>query len=270
MSLFHMAGVCKAYRRGGVFSRQPPLPVLRNATLRIEAGECVALLGPTGCGKSTLGRILLGLEPADAGEVLYRGQALRNGRGHVPAALRREIQAVFQDPHGATSPRFTAFDVIAEPLRYLGLGETALHGRVRDLAAAVGVEPAELGRLAHRFSGGQLQRLCIARALAPDPHLILLDEAVSSLDVQTQAHVLALLTRLRRQQGMSYLFITHDLRLLRGFADRCYVMQDGQPVEVSDPLGAGPCPPALYALRQALLPSRPVHLRQAKLAPIGV
>ncbi|MDB5370456.1 MAG: transporter related protein [Roseomonas sp.] len=257
MSLLRMQGVWKSYRQGGAFSCRPALPVLRNAGLRIEAGECVALLGPTGSGKSTLGRILLGLEAPDTGTVLFNGQPMRGAGGRVAPALRRQVQAVFQDPHGATSPRFSAFEVVAEPLRYYGVTGAALRARVEELVVSVGLEVAELGRLAHRFSGGQLQRLCIARALALRPKLVLLDEAVSSLDVATQARVLALLGRLRAETGVAFLFITHDLRLVRGFAQRCLVMQDGQPLDVADPFTGGSALPALAALRDAILPARP-------------
>lgn len=257
MSLLRLEGVEKTYRGTGWFTRRLPVAVLRGGELHIDAGECVALLGQTGSGKSTLGRMLLGLERPDAGRVSFDGQPLLDDAGGMDPGLRPQIQAVFQDPHGATSPRFSAFQVVAEPLRYLGFFGAALRLRVEELVVAVGLDPAELGRLAHRFSGGQLQRLCIARALAPAPRLVLLDEAVSSLDLETQAHILRLLARLRQATGVAYLFITHDIRLLRGFADRCYVMQDGRPVEVREPLGTGTVPPALAALRASILPARP-------------
>jgi nickel transport system ATP-binding protein len=263
MSLFQMEGVWKSYRRGGAFGRGAPLPVLRDANLWIGAGECVALVGTTGSGKSTLGRLLLGIEPVDLGTVQFDGQPLRDARGRVAAGTRRQIQAVFQDPHGATSPRFSAFEVVAEPLCYAGLTGGPLRRRVEELVASVGLEEAGLDRLAHRFSGGQLQRLCIARALAHRPRLLLLDEAVSSLDLETQSRILALLDGLRRQTGIAFLFVTHDLRLLRGFASRCHVMQDGQPLEVPDPFGEAPVPPALVALRAAILPARPAFSRPA-------
>jgi nickel transport system ATP-binding protein len=262
MSLLRLDGVEKTYRAGGWFARRPPFSVLRGGGLHIGAAECVALLGPTGSGKSTLGRILLGLERPDAGSVRFDGRPLLDAGGQMDPATRHQIQAVFQDPHGATSPRFSAFEVVAEPLRYLGLSGAALRARVEGLVLAVGLEPTQLGRLAHRFSGGQLQRLCIARALAPAPRLVLLDEAVSSLDLETQAHILALLSRLRRTTDVAYLFVTHDMRLLRGFADRCYVMQDGCPLEVAEPFGKGAVPPALAALRAAILPARPRPLQE--------
>lgn len=254
--LLEMRGIHHAYRQGGLLSRRR-LPVLEDAALRIGAGECVALLGPTGSGKSTLGRLMLGLEPPDAGAVLFEGQPLRDARGRVAPAARRAIQAVFQDPFAATSPRLSALEVVAEPLLAERLPRPALREQVAGLMRAVGLDPAIMDRLAHRLSGGQLQRLCIARALAPAPRLVLLDEAVNSLDLETQAQVLALLHRLRRETGVAYLFVTHDLRLVRGFAGRCYVMQERRPVEVPDPFGPGPLPPTLAALRAAILPARP-------------
>jgi nickel transport system ATP-binding protein len=147
--------------------------------------------------------------------------------------------------------------VVAEPLRYAGVAGPALRTEVAGLVAAVGLGGVDLARLAHRFSGGQLQRLCIARAIALTPRLLVLDEAVSALDLATQARILALLTALRHRTGCAFLFITHDLRLLRGFADRVMVMQDGSPVEVGDPLTPARALPALDRLRAALLPAHP-------------
>ncbi|UFN48105.1 ATP-binding cassette domain-containing protein [Roseomonas sp. OT10] len=259
MSLLLARGLCHAYRQGGLFGAGRRQPVLEDASLEIGAGECVALLGPTGSGKSTLGRLLLGLEAPDAGEVRFEGVPLLGRRGRVAPAARRALQAVFQDPHGATSPRLTGFDVVAEPLLAERLPRAILRDRVAALLDEVGLDGTVMDRLAHRLSGGQLQRLCIARALAPSPRLVVLDEAVSSLDLETQARVMALLRALRQRGGVAYLFITHDLRLLRGFADRCYVLQDRRTVEVRDPFGAASVPPALAALRDALLPARPAR-----------
>ena len=257
MSPLEASGIHHAYRQGGAFGRRPRVAVLEGASITIGAGECVALLGPTGSGKSTLGRIVLGLERPDAGEVRFGGAPLLDRRGRMAPTTRRAIQAVFQDPHGATIPRLTGFEVVAEPLLAERLPRHALRERVAALLAEVGLDPAIMDRLAHRLSGGQLQRLCIARALAPAPRLIVLDEAVSSLDLETQARIMALLRSLRHGAGTAYLFVTHDLRLVRGFADRCYVMQDRRPVEVADPFGPGPVPPVLAALRGAILPVRP-------------
>ncbi|MFC3126900.1 ATP-binding cassette domain-containing protein [Pseudoroseomonas globiformis] len=256
MTVVALEGINLSYRGGGLFSRHPPRTVLRDAALRINEGECVALLGRTGSGKSTLGRILLGLERPDAGTASFRGAPLLNGRGRMIPATRRALQAVFQDPYGATSQRHTAFDVVAEPLLQDGLPRAMLRDRVAALMHQVELDPAPMDRLAHRMSGGQLQRLCIARALAPCPALIVLDEAVNSLDAETQAHLMVLLRRLR-QDGMAFLFITHDLRLLRGFADRVCVMQDGRPLPVPPPGSGMPEPAALAELRAALLPARP-------------
>lgn len=261
MTLLALSGVHHAYRQGGIFGRRPWRMVLRDAALRIDSGECVALLGPTGSGKSTLGRLVLGLERPQRGSILFEGAPLTDAGGRMAAATRQAIQAVFQDPQAATSPRFTGYEVVAEPLHVLG---QASRDRVATLLAEVDLPEALLDRPAHRMSGGQLQRLCIARALATRPRLVVLDEAVNSLDLETQATVMALLRRLRRQHGMAFLFITHDLRLLRGFADRSYVMQDQQPLAVDDPFGPGPHPPMLQALREAILPEWPRALRERK------
>ncbi len=258
MSLLEARRLHHVYRRGGVFSGGRQAPVLEAASLSIEEGECVALLGPTGSGKSTLGRLLLGLEVPTAGDVLYRGRSLLDARGRMEAGTRRAIQAVFQDPHGATSARYSVLEVIAEPLWPLRLPRAALRDRVAALLEQVGLEVELMDRLAHRLSGGQLQRVCIARALAPGPRLVVLDEAVNSLDMETQARVLTLLRELRQHSGVAYLFITHDLRLIRDFADRTYIMQDRRPVMVESPFGQEPVPPAMAALRAAILPARPV------------
>jgi len=254
MSILALRDIAKSYRQGGLFDRGPPIRVLDGATLSLSAGERVALLGPSGAGKSTLARIVLGLEQADRGTVLFDGAPLLDGKGRMAPNVRRAIQAVFQDPHGATSARFSAFEVIAEPLRYMGLSGSRLRSRVGELAEAVGLDPGTLSRLAHRFSGGQLQRVCIARALATKPRLVVLDEAVSSLDLTTQARILDVL---RRQHGTALLFITHDLRLVRGFAHRVYVMEAGRPIEVDDPFVANPTVPVLGRLQAAILPAVP-------------
>ena len=256
MSLLVLDTIRHAYRSGGPFRRAPPRRVLEGASLRIESGECVALLG-----KSTLGRIALGLERPDAGRVDFAGAPLASRRGRIAPATRRAIQAVFQDPRGATSPRFDCAAVVAEPLHGAGLPRTALRTRVATLLHEVGLDSAIMDRPAHQLSGGQLQRLCIARALAPAPKLIVLDEAVNSLDMVTQSEILALLHDLRDRSGMAYLFITHDLRLLRGFADRTYLLEDGRTAEIADALAPGPIPRMLAELRAAMLPAEP-HIRE--------
>jgi len=254
MTLLALQDVDKRYHQGGLFDRRAPVHVLRGASLRLDAGERVALLGPSGVGKSTLARIALGLERQDSGTVSFDGVPLLDRNGRMAPEVRRAIQAVFQDPHGATNSRFSAFEVIAEPLRYAGLSGSRLRARVDGLAEAVGLDPRTLSRLAHRFSGGQLQRICIARALAPTPRLVVLDEAVSSLDLTTQAQILDLL---RRQNDVALLFITHDLRLVRGFADRVLVMDAGRAIEVQDPFAVDVSVPALARLRAAILPAIP-------------
>ncbi len=223
-------GVVKAYARGGFFSSAKAAPVLRGVDFAIQPGECVGLVGRSGGGKSTLGRLLLGLEKPDAGEahILGRPTVNRNGRLRVDKEQRRAVQVVFQDALGSVNPRLTAGAIIAEPLRnFEKLRGPARWERIVHLLTQVGLRPADAMKHPSRFSGGQLQRIAIARALAAGPRCVILDEAVSSLDMVVQARVLDLLDDLRRAHGVAYCFISHDLRLARQFCDRVMVLEDG-------------------------------------------
>ncbi len=240
--LLEVRNVRKHYRRGGLFGRRDGVDAVAGVSFRLEAGRCLALAGPSGSGKSTLARMVLGLEMPDAGEVLFRGQpvAARTGRD-----ARRAVQAVFQNSLGAVNPRFSAKDIIAEPLRnFFDLRGTALTARVGDLMAEVGLDPGSMEKYPHQFSGGELQRICIARALAPGPDLLVLDEAVSSLDMLNQARILDLLARVRRDRATAYLFITHDMRVVAAVADSLAVMDRGRICHYADDLGAALADPA--------------------------
>ncbi len=240
--LLEVRNVRKHYRRGGLFGRRDGVDAVAGVSFRLEAGRCLALAGPSGSGKSTLARMVLGLEMPDAGEVLFRGQpvAARTGRD-----ARRAVQAVFQNSLGAVNPRFSAKDIIAEPLRnFFELRGTALTARVGDLMAEVGLDPESMGKYPHQFSGGELQRICIARALAPGPDLLVLDEAVSSLDMLNQARIIDLLARVRRDRTTAYLFITHDMRVVAAVADSLAVMDRGRICHYTDDLDAALPDPA--------------------------
>ncbi len=191
------------------------LHAVDDVSLEIGAGECVGLVGESGCGKSTLVKLIT--PPAQF--------------THAPE--RRLIQMVFQDPTDSLNPRFTAFDTIADPIRRLGRGRGAgaVSTRVRELAEMVGLPEALLGRFPHQLSGGQKQRVGIARAIALEPKLLVLDEPTSALDVSVQAVILKLLDELRRRLGISYLFVSHDLAVVRLVADRVIVMYLGRVVE---------------------------------------
>jgi len=227
MSVITLDNVTKSYGRGGFFRRQERIPVLRGVSLSLAAGECLGLVGRSGSGKSTLGRIVLGLEGPDTGSISILGQDVTGVRT-LPPAMRRAVQVVFQDAIGSTNPRMTAGEIIAEPLRNFDkLSGSRLKERIAELLEQVGLSPDDAAKLPGRFSGGQLQRICIARALAPSPRVIVLDEAVSSLDMLIQARILDLLDSLRTRLGTAYLFVTHDLRLVRRFCDRAFILSDG-------------------------------------------
>ena len=199
----------------------------------IAAGQTLALVGESGCGKSTVGRSILRLERPQAGRVLFEGEDLLTlGREGLRAA-RRRIQIVFQDPLASLDPRMRIYDQIAEGLRSFGIAETEAErrDRVEAIVERVQLDPRTIDRYPHEFSGGQRQRICIARALAVEPRLIVCDESVSALDVSIQAQILNLLRDLQEELGLSYLFITHDLSVVRYLAHQVAVMYLGRIVE---------------------------------------
>jgi peptide/nickel transport system ATP-binding protein len=204
-----------------------------DVSLEVEAGKTVALVGESGCGKTTVGRSILQLEQPLAGRVLFEGKDLV---GLSPTELleyRRQLQIIFQDPMASLNPRMRIRDVIAEGMKSFGIGanESERTERVGRLLERVQLDPEQMWRYPHEFSGGQRQRICIARALAVEPRLIICDEAVSALDVSIQAQILNLLGDLQAEFGLAYLFITHDLGVVRYLADRVAVMYLGQIVE---------------------------------------
>ena len=200
--------------------------------LELGASETVALVGESGCGKSTLAKGIVGLEPLAAGSVMFQGKALDHQ--HERFSISRQLQRVFQDPDASLNPRLTLNQALTEPLRiHRIVPRSAEEAAVCDLLERVGIDPVLRNRYPHELSGGQKQRVCIARALAVRPKLLILDEAVSALDVSVRAQILNLLSDLKRDLGLAYLFITHDLGVVRQFADRVYVMYLGQMVEVA-------------------------------------
>ena len=215
-------------------SEEERVEAVREVSLDVLEGEVVALVGETGSGKTTLGRLLVGLLEADGGRVILGGQDLATVSGRHRKALRRRIQLVTQDPFDAVSPRLTVAEIVREPLDVQKVGTLAeREEKVRQVLGAVGlpVEPAFLARRAHQLSGGQLQRVAIARALVLDPKLIVADEPVSMLDASEQAKLINLLKEIQNERGMGLLLISHDLALVRKVADRIVVMRRGQIVE---------------------------------------
>ena len=206
---------------------------LSGVTLQILEGQTLGLVGESGCGKSTLGRCILGLEQPTAGRVLFEGKQLSKLSGAAMRQARRNMQYIFQDPHASLDPRLTVDRIVAEPLEVHRMvrGRDARRRRVKELLEQVGLEGEILDRYPHEFSGGQRQRVAIARALASGPRLVVADEPTSSLDVPVRVQILALLRRLQRQTGLSYLFISHDLQVVRQMADQVIVMYLGRVVE---------------------------------------
>ncbi|WP_172292025.1 ABC transporter ATP-binding protein [Pseudoruegeria sp. HB172150] len=206
---------------------------LEDASLTVLPGETVAIVGESGSGKSTLAKTLLRLEDATSGEALYHGRDLVKMTASELFELRREIQMVFQDPTQSLNPRMSVYDIVSEAFAIHPeiLPKAKWKNRVCELLEQVGLEAGHMHRYPHQFSGGQRQRIAIARALALEPKLVVCDEAVSALDVSVQAQVIDLLNKLQQDMGLSYLFIAHDLPLVRDFAHRVVVMQSGRIVE---------------------------------------
>ncbi|MCP4545876.1 MAG: ABC transporter ATP-binding protein [bacterium] len=219
-------------RSGALGRRSGWLQALREVSLEIRRGEILGLVGESGCGKTTLARCLLRLERADGGIIELEGRDLTTlTRGDL-RDMRRSVQLVFQDPWSSLNPRMRIRDIVAEPLRVHGLASGAeLVRRTDELLTLVGLEATHGGRYPHEFSGGQRQRIGIARALATEPQLLVADEPVSALDVSVQAQIINLLHDLRDQLGLTILFISHDLAVVRQICDRVAVMYLGQIVE---------------------------------------
>lgn len=259
MSLISTSNLGKAYQTHSLVGASANRTVLQDVSLAIGEGETVALLGRSGCGKSTLARLLVGLDRPTSGEVCFRGKPLTKLDRADTKIFRREVQLVFQDSPNAVNARFTVRAIIGEPLRHLtSLDEIQRDGRIQELLKMVDLPSDIADRLPAQVSGGQLQRVCIARALAVNPKLLILDEAVSNLDIHLQASALALLTKLQRENGIAYLFVTHDLRLVERFASRCLVMEKGRIVEEIESFDLdGMSHPASRLLREAILPPLP-------------
>ena len=203
-----------------------------DVSLEIYEGETLALVGESGCGKSTLGRVILNLITPTSGTVTFDGTDITALHGKALRNMRAQMQLVFQDPFSSLDPRFTVGQIIAEPLQNMGLSKQEQQKRVLELMDRVSLQPEHYSRYPHQFSGGQRQRIGIARALAPNPRLIVCDEPVSALDVSIQAQILNLLKKLQSQSNLTYLFISHDLAVVRYISDRVCVMFLGQICEL--------------------------------------
>jgi len=244
MALVEVEAVSKSYaRRAGFRTRLQA--VVENVSLTIEAGETLGLVGESGSGKTTLARMILGLVTPTSGMIRVNGTDVARASAGELLKLRRQMQPVFQDPNGALNPRMKVLDLITEPWRIHnawsprvarmgaeGLGLEGIRMDATDLLHQLGMDGSALGRFPHEFSGGQRQRINIARALALRPKLLILDEPVSALDVSVGAQIVNLLQRLQRELGLTYLFISHSMPLVRYLSTRIAVMERGRLVEM--------------------------------------
>jgi oligopeptide transport system ATP-binding protein len=269
-AILQVENVVKHYpiTRGIVFQKTiGHVRAVDGVSLELKAGETLGVVGESGCGKSTLARVLMNLERPTAGSVRYRGKDIFALRGAELREMRRQIQLVMQDPYTSLDPRMTVGDLVGEPFQIHT--EVAPKGerrkKVQEMLEVVGLNPEHINRYPHQFSGGQRQRIGIARALALRPEIIVCDEPVSALDVSIQAQVMNLLARLQRELGLSYIFIAHDLSVVRHLSDRVSVMYLGKIVETGtqDEIYERPTHPYTQALLSAVPVPDPT-VRQTK------
>jgi oligopeptide/dipeptide ABC transporter ATP-binding protein len=252
--ILSIRGLAKNYELGGAFSRgSDVVHAVEDINLEIKEGETLGIVGESGCGKSTLGRMIVRLEEPTRGEILFEGHDLAKEPKKALRALRKRFQMIFQDPYAALNPRRQIGQIVEEPLRVHGVAKDERTRIAKDLLKRVGLDEGAYEKYPHEFSGGQRQRVVIARALALNPRLVVADEPVSALDVSIQAQVLNLFKDLQKEFGLTYVFIAHDLGVVRHVSDRIAVMYLGKIVELAnaDDLYENPSHPYSQALLSA-------------------
>jgi oligopeptide transport system ATP-binding protein len=258
-SLLEVKGLSKHFHVGGGIGRSGgTVRAVDGISFSVRRGETVGLVGESGCGKTTTGRCILRLEQPSAGQILFEGTDIASLDAKGLRGMRRRVQVIFQDPYSSLNPRMTIGQIIAEPIKVHGLIEDAARReiRVQELLEQVGLLPQHARRYPHQLSGGQRQRVGVARALAMEPSLIVCDEPVSALDVSIQAQIINLLEELQQRLGLTYLFIAHDLSVVRHISDRVVVMYLGKIVEVADRQAL--YEDALHPYTKALLSAVPI------------
>lgn len=242
----------------GLLNRNPPMvKAVDDIDLTIQKGETLGLVGESGCGKSTLGRTILKLIPMTSGQVLYEGQDIAAYDKKKMWEMRKKMQIIFQDPYSSLNPRMTVFDLVSAPLQVYGIGSREEQKEmVISMLGDVGLDKQYLNRFPHEFSGGQRQRIGIARALILNPEFVVCDEAVSALDVSVRAQVLNLMKKMQKKRNLTYLFISHDLSVVRHVSDRVAVMYLGSVVEIAGKKELYSTPRHPYT--QALLSAIPI------------
>lgn len=245
--------LCKYFKAG----KGKTLKAVDHVNLQIKRGETVGLVGESGCGKTTCGRTLIRLYEPTAGKVYFEGKDISKLQGKALLAFKKDVQIIFQDPYASLDPRMTIGEIIAEGMNvHLHLTEQERERRIADLLNKVGLNAEYANRFAHELSGGQRQRVGIARALAVEPKFIVCDEPISALDVSIQAQVVNLLIKLQREMGLTYLFISHDLSMVKHISDRVGVMYLGSMVELADNKALYDEP--LHPYTQALISAIPI------------
>lgn len=251
--LLTVEDVNKVYPSGGLLSRRPPVRAVAGVSFDVQPGETLALVGESGCGKSTIGRMIMSLTDVTEGRITFGGKDISAVSTEEQRRLKQDLQMIFQDPFGSLNPRKTVRSILSQPFLIASIKN--YDERVHNLLAMVGMTPPErfLDRMPHEFSGGQKQRIAIARAFALEPKLIVADECVSALDVSVRAQILKLMRQLQEDTQVSYLFISHDLGVVRTMAQRVAVMYLGRLVEIGEveEIFANPMHPYTKALLSA-------------------
>lgn len=253
--------------RRGMFGPPSKVHAVDGVSFRVRRGTTFGIVGESGSGKSTTAQAMMRLIPSTSGQIVFGGENIADFRGEKLRLARARFQIVFQDPFSALDPRRRAGELIREPLDLLNIGTPKERdARVSQLLAEVGLPPQAADLFPHQFSGGQRQRLCIARAMAPEPDLIVCDEAVSALDVAIQAQILNLLKKLQRERGFTYIFISHDLGVIQHFCDEIAVMYLGKIVEQApaETFFSAPSHPYSWSLISAAAPPGPLRDRLKK------
>lgn len=260
---------------GRPFKRSRRFAAVQDVSFSIAPGETLAIVGESGSGKSSVGNAILGLVPVGSGQITFAGEDITHASGRSRRRLAQSLQVVFQNPYGSLNPSLRVGQILSEPLRAAGMSRIASRALLSDVLGRVGLPEDALERYPHSFSGGQRQRIALARALVRNPRLIVCDEPTSALDVSTQSTVLELLRQTQRETRVAYLFITHDLAVVREFADRVAVMQQGRIVEQGEAQAVCEAPSDAYT--RALVVAAPVpdpriqaERRRARAAPLPV
>lgn len=247
--------VSKTYRKKRLFGEHETIEAVKNMSFTLKQGVCLAIVGESGSGKTTLGKLIIGMEKPDSGIIKFDHINLATTRKEEKKQLQKNIQIVFQDCHSAVNPKMKIQDIIAEPMNcHLQLTKQQQLEKIKELLVQVGLSERDAQKYPHQLSGGQLQRVTIARAIATEPKLIILDESINSLDILVQISILKLLKQLQQERGFSYLFITHDLHAVSLFADEVAVVDQGEVVEFLHDVSQIPC--MTHPISQRLLASR--------------